>query len=383
MATAVIMPKLGMAMEEGLILRWLVREAETVEKGGPLLEIETEKAAVEVEAEAAGVLLRIDRNAGETIPVTETIAWIGAAEEKDTLPPKDTARPAVPPAAAAEAAAPPAPAIPSSGGRVPATPAARRLARESGVDPAAVSPTGPRGEVKRRDVAAHVAGVAATRIPLDGPRRLIAQRMLASHRDIPSATLFMDVDAGRLVAARRKFNDTADTRLTVNDCIVAAAARALRDHPLLRGRIEADAIVCPDAIDIGIAVSAGENLLVPVLRGADALAPAQLSRATKALVEKARNGELLPDDCAGGVFTVTNLGMFGITHFTPIINPPQTAILGVGAIRENANPTAMTLSLTHDHRSIDGAQAARFLAAVRALLEDPDALLAAGTGHTD
>jgi len=400
MAERIFMPKAGMAMEEGLIVRWLLAEGETVSRGEPIVEIETDKVTLEVEAEASGTLLQIVRGEGETVPVIETIGWIGEPGEEI---PEETGGDAEP----AEAAALAAPAVTAvtenesaptiesaAGGKIRATPAARRVAQELSVDLALVRPTGAEGEITSNDVkttaerqstvratplargAARADGVdlasvegsgsggkirrddlprrrVATagirsvepretiRIPIEGTRRVIAQRMTLSHETIPAATLHGWADVTELVAAREKINQFAPQRVTINDFVLLATAVALIDHPLLRGRIEENTIVCE--------------------------------------ADKARMGGLGPDDYTGGVFTVTNLGRLGVTHFTPIINPPETAILGVGTIEPHVQleqgtvieRKRMALSLTHDHRSIDGMAAARFLARLRDLLENP------------
>ena len=218
------------------------------------------------------------------------------------------------------------------------------------------------------------------RIPIEGTRRVIAQRMTLSHETIPAATLHSWADVTELVAAREKINQFAPQRVTINDFVLLATAVALIDHPLLRGRIEDNTIVCEADINLGIAVATDDDrLLVPVLRDADRMSLLGLSAAASELIDKARTGGLGPDDYTGGVFTVTNLGRLGVTHFTPIINPPETAILGVGTIEPQVQlkqgtvieRKRMALSLTHDHRSIDGMAAARFLARLRELLENP------------
>ena len=437
MAYPVIMPKTGMAMEEGTILRWLKKEGEPVAKGEILLEIETDKTSMEVEAEADGRLLRILRQAGEVVPVTQTIAWIGQPGEplsesgkapppaapaalEATPPPAAPARPAAPastvaapvpaaptaqaaPAPAAAPAAPPtaAPAVPW---KVPATPAARRRAGELGVPLASAAGTGPFGAVRLRDVEAAGtrapaaaaagaglpltagAGVQAappTGRPLAGLRKAIADRMVRSWQ-VPSPTLITRADVTELAETRRTLNAGGDLKISFTDLVIKAVAGALGEHPLLNSSLEGDRIVLHDEINVGLAVALADGLVVPVLHRADTLSLRQIAERTRELAALARERRLSREQGTGGTFTVSNLGMYGITAFTPLINVPESAILGVGAVeevlrfdgsRQVVARQLLGLSLTHDHRHIDGAPAALFLQTVRRLLENPLALL--------
>ena len=400
MAYPVIMPKTGMAMEEGTILRWLKKEGEPVAKGEILLEIETDKTSMEVEAEADGHLLRILRQAGEVVPVTQTIAWIGQPGEKLSEGGGVTAAavPAAAPAAASRTEAPRvATAVP---GKVPATPAARRRAGELGVPLTGVAGTGPFGAARLRDLeaagthtAAPAAGATPTAArttaaapggrPLAGLRKAIADKMVRSWQ-VPSPTLLTRADVTELAETRRALNAGGDLKITFTDLVIKAAAAALREHPLLNSSIEGEQIVLHDAINVGMAVALEDGLVVPVLHQADTLNLRQIAERTRELAALARERRLTREQSTGGTFTVSNLGMYGITSFTPLINVPESAILGVGAVaevlrfddhRQVVARQVLELSLTHDHRHIDGAPAALFLQAVRRLLENPLALL--------
>ena len=405
MAYPVIMPKTGMAMEEGTILRWLKKEGEPVAKGEILLEIETDKTSMEVEAEADGRLLRILRQAGEVVPVTQTIAWIGQPGEPWSEGGGVTAAaaPAGPAAVAVEAAPKAAPTTPgfttAVPGKVPATPAARRRAGELGVPLAGVAGSGAFGAVRLRDLEAAGTRTAAPATgapptapgttaagavrPLAGLRKAIADKMVRSWQ-VPSPTLLTRADVTELAETRRALNAGGDLKITFTDLVIKAAAAALREHPLLNSSIAGEQIVLHDAINVGMAVALEDGLVVPVLHQADTLNLRQIAERTRELAALARERRLTREQSTGGTFTVSNLGMYGITAFTPLINVPESAILGVGAVeevlrfddhRQVVARQVLELSLTHDHRHIDGAPAALFLQTVRRLLENPLALL--------
>jgi pyruvate dehydrogenase E2 component (dihydrolipoamide acetyltransferase) len=417
MAHNVIMPKTGMAMEEGTIVRWLKQAGDRVSKGEAIAVIETDKVTMDLEAEYDGTLLAIVRVDGETVTATHTIAWIGepgepipsAAAPSVTAAPHREAEPGV----AQPAVAKPGVGQPGvgqlgeapEGGRVPASPAARRLAAESGIPLAGIQGSGPAGAVLARDIAkaqtirstplarkvAEASGVdlgsasGTGSRPMSGMRRAIAEKMLRSHQQCPSVTLFTRADITDLVALRERLTAGGGSKISYTDFIVKAAATALRENPLINSVVEPDRIVFIDRINIGIAVALEEGLIVPVIRDADTLTVRQIAERGRELAARARAGALMPEDYAGGTFTVTNLGMHGITEFTPLINVPESAILGVGSIEEGFKTVegkgiqsrrVLSLCLTHDHRHIDGAPAAVFLGRVRALLEDGYALLA-------
>jgi pyruvate dehydrogenase E2 component (dihydrolipoamide acetyltransferase) len=416
MAYPVIMPKTGMAMEEGTILRWRKKEGDAVAKGEVLLEIETDKTAMEVEAEADGSLLRILHNEGEVVPVTQTIAWIGQpGESLSEGAGPSAARTAAAAQAALGIAAPAARAAPTSEmpasarpvpGKVPATPAARRRAGELGVPLEAVGGTGPFGAVRLRDLAASgpqarvqemtgaepataQAAPAAERFPppegrpLAGMRKTIADKMVRSWQ-VPSPTLITCADVTELEQTRRGLNAAGDLKIGFTDLVIKAAASALQEHPLLNSSIQGARIVQHGEINIGLAVALENGLAVPVLHGADRLSLRRISEETRELAVLARERRLTREQSSGGTFTVSNLGMYGITSFTPLLNVPECAILGVGAIQEVLRfderrqvvaRQVLELSLTHDHRLVDGVPAALFLQSVRRLLENPLALL--------
>ena len=368
--TSVIMPKTGMAMEEGTILRWMKKAGDPVRKGEAIAEIETDKSTMELEAEADGALLAILHGDGETVRVSVVIAWIGQPGE------------AVPSAAAA----PVAPA---------ATPAARRAAGERNVDLAAVPPSGRHGEVREADVLRFAAPAADAhrtreapllaladgdrRVPLSPIQKITGRRMLQSHLEIPPVTCQARADVTELLVMRERINAGADAKITINDMVVRATARVLAAHPRVNSVLDGTEVIYRKAIDIGVAVATPQGLLVPVVRAADTLSLAALAARTRELAAKAREKKLAPAELEGGSFTISNVGMYGITAFTPIINLPQAAILGVCAVEESlalvgGNVTVrklMGLSLTFDHRVLDGAEAALFLKGIMDALENP------------
>jgi pyruvate dehydrogenase E2 component (dihydrolipoamide acetyltransferase) len=403
MATEVKLPRLGQGMESGTITKWLKQEGEDVAKGEPLYEVDTEKVTQEVEADLAGVLLRIAVAEGE-VPVGETIAWIGEAGEAvaDADAPAMVSEPQEPkqaevpqePAPAAETE-PERPAVPDTSnlqspeGRLKASPLARRIARERGIDLARLVGTGPDGRIVAEDVeraeaapaapAPAAAPVEAETRPLTSVRRTIARRLTEAWT-IPVFQLVLAADMERvnsLVARRRELEP--DLHVNVTDVLIKTSATALVRHPDVNVQYTEDALVVHPSANIGLAVAAPSGLVVPVIPGADRRSLAEIAAARGDIVGRAREGRLRPDDLEGGTFTISNLGMYGIEQFTAVLNPPQAAILAVGAIEERpvarggeivATPQ-LTLTLTCDHRAVDGAPAAAFLETLRALLEDP------------
>lgn len=426
MPTSVIMPKAGMAMESGIIVRWLKRPGDAVAKGEILLEIETDKASMEVEAEATGVLLAVLEGEGATVPVTQTIGWIGQPGE---AVPAVAAAPSMTNGSTAAMGSPTESSrlagsillTPHPTGRIPATPAARRLAREHRIDLSRMTPSHADGALRRRDVAAvtslrvtplarklaaekgvdlrqvtgsgtrgkirasdveQAAARQPRRITLSGMRQVIARRLAQSHADIPDATLALSVDVTALWAARRRLKE-AGLDVTINDLILRATALVLGEFPTVNATFEEGTLLCWPEVNLGVAVAVENGLVVPVLHRVQKTPLRELAVLARQTVARARAGKLPPDGFANGTFTVTNLGMLGIEHFTPIINPPQTAILGVCAAEERPVRgeeglvwrTMMRLCLTHDHRVIDGAVGAAFLNRLKDLLSDPDQLL--------
>ena len=391
-----ILPKLGLTMDEGRIVAWHKREGEAVARGDVLFEVETDKATMEVESATAGILRKILYDADATAPVATVIALItetadeplpadavtlGAAAPKPSLRADPQPRSAGGPPGA-RGPSEPQPLAPSSDGdRVRSSPAARKRAQELGLAIAAISGTGPGGRVTLEDVegAATAPASPATsggerREPLSRMRRAIGERMTQSVRDQPQFSISRDVD---MTAANEKRSQMG---ASYTDVIVAACAKALRDHPRLRARIDEGSLVTPDAINVGIAVALDDGLLVPVIGDADRKGLGELAREREDLERAARSGKLRADAVAGAVVTVSNLGTLGVDRFTAIVNPPEAAILAVGRVSDRvvakggspAVRPVVTLTLSVDHRVADGATAARYLSAVADRLERGD-----------
>ena len=385
MSVEVRLPQWGMGMQEGTVLRWLKREGDPIQADEDLVEIEAAKTTQAVTAPVAGVLLRVLVPEGKTIPVRTALALVGAASE-------------VPPSHAAASPEPDRSRPPSNttaGRRVLVTPVARKLARDLGVDVELVTGSGPGGRIDEADIRAYAehqrpsspepaaldspAPPADRLEPMSSMRRAIARNMHASLQTMAQLTLFTELDVTELVRLRERLQ--RDFALTVTDLIVHAVARALKRHPGLNASLEGDdnQVRLHSAIHIGLAVALEDGLIVPVIRDADRKTLPDIAAETRTLAERARMGQLTPEQVTGSTFTITNLGGFGIDGFTPIINPPEAAILGVGRIVEKpaqyrgtiALRQMLTLSLTHDHRLVDGAPAAAFLQSLADLLETP------------
>ena len=395
MPTTVIMPALGVAQEKGTLINWLKAEGQTVSKGEPLMEVETDKATVEIEAPASGILARVNAAKGDEVPVGQTIALILApgetAPEEATRPELASSSETSKPASAEvkrespNRTASPMPRVPGS--RVLASPAARRIAREEGIDIARLNGSGPEGSVLAADVWRAREGQAPQRdrrqqparlVPLSPMRRIIGERMTHSKQTAPHFYISMDIDMTGIAGMRTKWRERGDLAVpSINDFILNACARALREFPSLNARFAQQGIELLADINIGMAVALEEGLVVPVIRNADRLSLGELAQQSRQLSEKAQNKKLFPLDYEGGTFTVSNLGMLGVDNFVAIINPPQCAILAVGRIAPRAVAdevgiavrSMMTATLSADHRVIDGAIAARFLSAVKSLLE--------------
>lgn len=406
MATEIYLVKVGMTMHEGTVDEWYAADGERVEAGALLYRLETEKVNLDVDAEAAGTVKHLVA-AGATLAPGDVVGYLYADGEAipEVLPkptPKRDIAVREPGAGAPDAPTSPAPAA-APGQRIAASPAARKLAAELGVDLAALAGTGPRGRITREDVQQAAASASpaakpaepsapAASTPLRGMRKTIAERMHASLRDSAQLTMEMEVAMDEAVRLRRALIDEwaeDGIRTTVTDLVLRATARALREHPAMNAALVDDAIVRFGPVHLGFAVAldetapGGPGLIVPVVKDAHAKSLRQLAEETAHLARRAREGALGIDDVAGGTFTVTSLGMFGVDGFTPILNPPQAGILGVGRIYDGVAWVAehpvkaqrMRLSLTWDHRVLDGAPAAAFLAAVRDFLEAPLRLL--------
>ncbi len=455
MATPVIMPKFGMAQEEGTVIRWLKQEGDRVEKGDVLLEVMTDKVDMEVEAQGSGILQGIRVGPGETVPVTTVLAYIlepGEALPEDATPAQATAQAASQASPTAEGtgtsavkaspvarrmaaeqgidlaqlrgsgpggritkedvlAAVQAQASPQPG-RVRATPAARRLAREAGIPLDGIPGSGPRGRIQAADVAQHlVASAQATSpaplpasppapstpeavpeqaAPLTGMRRTIARRLTHSWQSIPHVTFTASVDMRQAEALRQRLApdvEAAGGRFTPTVLLALAVARLLPRHPRLNAWLQPDGdellLTQHSRVNLGVAVALDEGLIVPVIHGAEALGLAALAQRIGDLSRRARDGDLQPQEVMDGTFTISNLGMFPVDHFTALINPPQVAILAVGRAQmqpvwdgEGFQPApVLRLTLSADHRAVDGAVAAAFLADLKAALEEPARLL--------
>jgi pyruvate dehydrogenase E2 component (dihydrolipoamide acetyltransferase) len=397
MPTEVRMPKLGMAMKKGTVKRWLVAEGGTVEQGKPLLEIMTEKINAVVEAPGSGVLGRVLAVDNTELPVGALLGLIAApGESLGAAEQAVVSAPAAAPAAAAASVPAAVAAAAPAGGEVLASPAARRLARDRGIDIALVPPSAPGKRITTDDVEAFAArpqpspaapadGQAPTApsaapsgrtVAFEGIRKVVAERLHESLQAMAQVTVSREAEVAGLVARRTQlapgFEAASGLRLTYTDLLVETVARLLPEHPLLNSTLEGDSIVISDAVHIGVAVALEDGLIVPVIRDAHTCSLGDIARARTELAARAQAGALGMDEIEGGTFTISNLGAFGADSFTPIVNPPQCAILGVGRIVEKpvaadgevrVRPT-MWLSLTFDHRLVDGAPAARFLQAL-------------------
>ena len=396
MSTDVIMPALGFDMTEGLLARWLKNEGDPVEKGQAIAEIETEKATVEIEAAAAGILARIIVHAGETVPVGTVIGVIAEAGEEvaavsTPTPAPPTPSPSAPVPEAGEGAA-------ASGPRVKASPVARKMAEEAGLDLSRIKGTGPGGRVSERDVQAAIGAGAApappgvpaapapgATVPMNRMRRTIARRMTESKSTAPHFYITVEINMDEAMKVREQLNALApeEERISVSDLVVAAAARTLARFPAMNASYRGDNLEMHPQVNIGIVVSLEDGLIPPVLRDADKKPLKRIAAESRALAERARTNKLRSDDLGGGTFTVSNLGMFDVDEFIAIINPPEAAILAVGAVTRRPVAAAgevriaplMKTTLSVDHRVADGAQAGRFLQEFKKLLENPATLL--------
>jgi len=430
MPTNVIMPALELAQESGKVLHWLKSPGDTVTKGEPLVEIETDKVTTEIEAPVSGVLGDVTARDGDAVPVGQTIALIFAPDEARAVGQAPAGTPPPRPGGAAAAATP-----------VKASPLAREIAREHGVDLAQVTAAG--GKIEKADVLAHIAtrkdptavDGASARLSAASPKarrlatergldiralrgsgpggavlavdivatelreapstpraeapgvgtvwRIMAERMTASWTSAPHFYLVREVNVSRLMSWRERASTQTGARITYTDLLVKLVAAALSQHPGVNASWKDGALVRSAEVNIGLAVAIDAGLVVPVIHGADTLALAEIAARREDLVSRAQAGKLRPADIQGGGFTISNLGMYGVDAFNAIVNPPQAAILAVGRIADrviavNGHPAVqptMMLTLSCDHRALDGARGAQFLGALADLLEEPLALL--------
>lgn len=421
------MPALGMAQETGTVIAWMKKEGDTVTKGEPLMEIETDKTTVEIEVQADGILGGIRAAAGTEVPVGETIAWIlqpGEEAPKHEPVKAKSSKPKI--AARSEGSVPAPPGGPeispvarniasehnidlnliqpagsriqktdvlaylesarvrtNGAGLIPASPKARRLAKERGLVLASISGSGPNGAVISADVLAFQA--PAVYAPAEQPIsvtkawRLMADRMTESWRSVPHFFLQRQVNAARFVFWSEDIRKRTGEKVTYTDLLVKVVAMALREHPRLNAAwIDNDIRPNPD-INIGLAVATSEALIVPVIHGVDQMSIRQITTRRKEIVERALEKKLGLEDLQGGTFTISNLGMYGVDVFNAIVNPPQAAILAVGRIVEQVVPVnglpavqpMLNLSLSSDHRVVDGARAAQFLRMLAGFIEEP------------
>ena len=410
MAYEILMPQLGLTMEEGTVSSWLKHEGDAVKAGEAILEITTDKLTNEVTSEHDGVLLKIVAQEGEDIPVKGLLGYIGEAGEQvgGAVAPAAVPVEAVAPAAASASVIAPA-AVSAGGARIRISPFARKLAANMGVDYSALTGSGPSGRIVAKDIyaaaearksapaAAPAAPAAAPAAPaakkgglelmegdtiakLSGMRKVVAERMLQSHTEIPPVTQNTKVDVTALMKFRKSLIETAGKKFSVNDLILKATAKVLRAHPEVLVSYDNGQVIQRAHVNLGMAVALDAGLIVPVIRDADKMGLDELAAKAKDLATRAKENKLTTDEYKGSTFSVSNLGMFGIETFTPIVNQPDAGILGVCAIQDelvmddegNINKhQVMRLSFTYDHRLIDGAVAAKFIMDLRDLLQSP------------
>lgn len=423
MAIYIEMPKLSDTMTEGTLVKWRKKEGDKVETGDVIAEVETDKATMELEAFDDGVLHQFLATPGTKVPVGSRIALLlqkgeappapgsepaqGALSAKSTSAKADTIAP--PGATEANTARPTAPAPASSGARIKVSPLARKIAASKGVQLAGITGTGPGGRIVAKDVEHAPAGGAAPQqaraagpapiastpagagdqtIALSGMRRIIAERLLASKTTIPHFYLNIEVDAAPLMKLRSEANAASEAaggpKLTVNDFILKAVVTAAAKVPAVNASFTGDSIIQYGSINLSVAVAVEEGLVTPVIRDANKKSLRQISEAVKDLATRARGKKLKPEEFAGGTITVSNLGSYGIDSFSAIINPPQAIIVSVGAIVKKPVVNAkneivagqrLNIGLSADHRVVDGAVGAMFLAELRQLIESPALML--------
>jgi pyruvate dehydrogenase E2 component (dihydrolipoamide acetyltransferase) len=397
MATELKVPTLGMDMEEATIVRWLVEEGAEVKKGDPVLEIDTDKTSFEIEAPSDGAIHALRGEAGDTLPVGATLAYVTAPGEDFLEPQEESHTEEVKPERTAEVPkhqTVPVSADSEDGRRIRASPAARRAAADMGISIESVSGSGPYGRVYLSDVLemeteapteqAEPAPIdAARREPLSRIRRLGAERTARSFSEVPHFYLTRDMEADRLVELLERLKTKMDPAPSVTELLVLAVSRTLRDHPRLNGRYAGGELEVHDDVNVRVAVATDEGLVAPVIAKADTLSLRELVPKVKDLVRRARDHELSPEELSGGTFTISNLGMMGIDSFDAIINTPEAAILAVGRVRTLpewqdgwwAPRRVISATLSVDHRVADGADGARFLADLQSVLSDWELLL--------
>ena len=413
MATKVIMPKLSPTMEEGQISRWLKKEGDKVSMGEPLAEIDTDKATMEMQALGNGTLRKILIGEGQSAPLGQTIAVIGEPDEDiAALLSEAPAQPAAPkkeepPEQKKEEAPAPAPppaqpqngrqpqAAPSDSGRMIVSPLAARMAAEAGIDLRSLQGSGPGGRIIKRDIEAAIskpapatapsyiqqAGASAYRDePASQIRQTIAKRLVTSLGPVPHFFLTSEIEMDRAAEMRKGINALdPDLKISINDIIIKVAAAALIQHPQVNASFQEKIVRYYEQVDMGVAVAIEDGLITPVVRAANQKSLSQIAAEVRELAERARSKKLKPEEYTGATFSISNLGMFGIDEFTAVINPPEGAILAVGAmtakpvVRENeiVIRQMMRVTMSCDHRVIDGATGAKFLQTFKKILENP------------
>ena len=429
MVKAIVMPKLGTTMKEGVVTAWHKKVGDHVQAGELLMTVESNKAQVDIDANASGYLVKIVHEEGDEVPVTLPVGYLAddPGETVDTeapaaspLPGEDTSDIEPSTALAGTATAPPPgktlaspkaralakqagiplgsiggtgldgmvtaadveKALPGGAFAVKATPTAREMAKQAGLDLSAIAGSGDQGRVMKADVQAAAAAPTGQALPLTGVRRTVAENMLKSVQTMAHAYHWLDVDMSALASARKRMAE-AEKKTSYNDFIVLAAVRALVDFPAMNSTLTQEGITLSSDVNIGVAVALEEGLIVPNIKAAQTKNLATLHREIGELAGRARAGALRPEEYRNGTFTVTNLGMYGLDGFFAIINPPEVGILAAGqvadrVVAENGVPVVkptMTLTLTYDHRAVDGALTASFLAQIRRYLEDPCLML--------
>jgi pyruvate dehydrogenase E2 component (dihydrolipoamide acetyltransferase) len=403
MATKIAMPKLSDTMEEGIILKWLKKEGETVKQGEIIAEVQTDKADMELEAYDTGVLRKIFVPEGKGAAVGKPIAIIGSASEDissllvETPAPSTVhgalaaAQPAPKPVEQAQAAPAYAPVSTGGGdGRIKVSPLAKAIAAQNKIDLHSISGSGPMGRIVKKDLETSLSKLSGRpsrqyapgttqEFPVSLMRKTIAKRLVESKTTAPHFYLTYDVDMKRTIDFRNSLNTGGDVKVSFNDIIVKACAYALRNHPKVNSTFTPDKIIQHGAINVGVAVAIDDGLITPVIRNTDMKNLFEIAGESKELAAKAREKKLKPDEFSGGTFTVSNLGMLGVEEFAAIINPPEAAILAVGAITEqpvveNGQVVVghrLKLTLSCDHRMVDGAVGAEFMQEVKSNLENP------------
>jgi len=395
MTLQVLMPKVGLTMTEGRIVEWIKQEGDRVEKGEILFVFDTEKVAFEVEAAHSGFLARILKQVDETVQVGEAVGLLTESEEEQAELNRE--KPRVP----QEEPETPGPEVGADrgGDKIRATPMARRIARERGVDLENVSATGVGGRIRMEDVESAAGSAPSPQgapeeaegrlVKLSGMRKAIAERMMAGKRNTAQIYMTVSIDATRLLETRERLASLLEKsgggiRPTITDLLMKICASAVSRHPILNTRWTSEGIVWLDAIHMGMAMALEEGLIVPVIRDIGKKTLSEIAKARTSIVEKGKSGELTPDEMKGSTFTISSLGMFGIEEFAAIINPPESAILAVGAIldkpvviaKEIVVRPVMKITLSYDHRVIDGAKAAEFMKTLKEFLENPSSVIA-------